>query len=140
MHVPIGRSGVHAVPNTLHSHGLIAPISTSPHWHAFGSSTRSPGQLEPRLGVPRGELGPQPERAPLDPAEPAPLERVAQLHRLLERRERARVAVAAHDARVLVLDLAAALAQLAQEHHDRLEDVERLERRDDDRLAVARRR
>ena len=31
MHVPIGRSGVHAVPNTLHSHGLMTPLSTSPH-------------------------------------------------------------------------------------------------------------
>ena len=31
MHVPIGRSGVHAVPNTLHSQGLITPFSTSPH-------------------------------------------------------------------------------------------------------------
>jgi hypothetical protein len=43
MHVPIGRSGVHAVPKTLHSQGLIAPIRTSPHWQALGSSTRSPG-------------------------------------------------------------------------------------------------
>jgi len=40
MHVPIGRSGVHAVPKTLHSHGLMTPLSTSPHWHAFGSATR----------------------------------------------------------------------------------------------------
>ena len=46
MHVPIGRSGVHAVPNTLHSHGLITPLSTSPHWHAFGSATRTPGTLK----------------------------------------------------------------------------------------------
>ena len=111
MQVPIGRSGVQAVPNTRHSHGLIAPISTSPHWQAFGSSTRVAGQLEAGLGVPVGELGPQLQRAPLDPAEAAPLEGVAQLHRLLDRRERARVAVAAHDARVLVLDLAAALAR-----------------------------
>ena len=43
MHVPIGRSGVQAVPNTLHSHGLMTPLSTSPHWHAFGSATRTPG-------------------------------------------------------------------------------------------------
>jgi len=35
MHVPIGRYGVQAVPKTRHSHGLIAPIRTSPHWHAF---------------------------------------------------------------------------------------------------------
>ena len=43
MQVPIGVSGVHAVPNTLHSHGLSTPLSTSPHWHAFGSATRTPG-------------------------------------------------------------------------------------------------
>ena len=43
MQVPIGRSGVQAVPNTLHSHGLMTPFSTSPHWHAFGSATRTPG-------------------------------------------------------------------------------------------------
>ena len=43
MHVPIGVSGVHAVPKTLHSHGLSTPLSTSPHWHAFGSATRTPG-------------------------------------------------------------------------------------------------
>ena len=43
MHVPIGRSGVQAVPNTLHSHGLITPLSTSPHWQALGSATRTPG-------------------------------------------------------------------------------------------------
>src|SRR3954471_21825062 len=43
MHVPIGVSGVHAVPKTLHSHGLSTPLSTSPHWHAFGSATRPPG-------------------------------------------------------------------------------------------------
>ena len=51
MHVPIGRSGVQAVPNTLHSHGLITPLSTSPHWHAFGSATRTPGTAEAQLGV-----------------------------------------------------------------------------------------
>ena len=43
MHVPIGRSGVQAVPKTLHSQGLMTPFSTSPHWHAFGSATRTPG-------------------------------------------------------------------------------------------------
>ncbi len=43
MQVPIGVSGVQAVPNTLHSHGFSTPLSTSPHWHAFGSATRTPG-------------------------------------------------------------------------------------------------
>ena len=43
MQVPMGVSGVHAVPNTLHSQGLMTPFSTSPHWHAFGSATRTLG-------------------------------------------------------------------------------------------------
>ena len=43
MHVPMGVSGVQAVPNTLHSHGLMTPLSTSPHWQALGSATRTPG-------------------------------------------------------------------------------------------------
>ena len=43
MQVPIGVSGVQAVPNTLHSQGLMTPFSTSPHWQAFGSATRTPG-------------------------------------------------------------------------------------------------
>ncbi len=41
--MPMGLSGVHAVPKTLHSHGLRAPRSTCPHWHARGSATRCPG-------------------------------------------------------------------------------------------------
>ena len=43
MQVPIGVSGVHAVPNTLHSQGFSTPLSTSPHWQALGSATRTPG-------------------------------------------------------------------------------------------------
>src|SRR5215472_17207330 len=43
MQVPIGVSGVQAVPKTLHSHGLSTPLSTSPHWQALGSATRTPG-------------------------------------------------------------------------------------------------
>ena len=50
--------------------------------------------------------------------------------------ERPRVALVGHDARVLVLDLAAALGELREDHVDRLEHVERLEARDHDRLAV----
>ena len=46
------------------------------------------------------------------------------------------VALVGHDALVLVLDLAAAVAQLDEDHLDRLQDVQRLEARDHDRLAV----
>ena len=48
MHVPIGVSGVQAVPKTPHSHGSSAPCSTSPHWQAFGSATRRPGMVNSR--------------------------------------------------------------------------------------------
>jgi hypothetical protein len=34
----MGVSGVHAVPKTLHSQGLMTPLSTSPHWQALGSA------------------------------------------------------------------------------------------------------
>ncbi len=56
MHVPMGVSGVQAVPNTLHSQGLMTPLSTSPHWQALGSATRTPGTENLQLGVPVGEL------------------------------------------------------------------------------------
>ena len=82
MQVPIACSGVHAVPKTLHSQGLITPLSTSPHWHAFGSATRTPGHLVAELGVEvrigLGEL----QRALRDETEPAPLEMRAQLEDL----------------------------------------------------------
>ena len=84
MHVPIGRSGVHAVPKTLHSQGLITPLSTSPHWHAFGSATRTPGTLEPQLGVEVAVCLAQPEAAVRDESEPAPLEVRPQLEDLGE--------------------------------------------------------
>ena len=61
-----------------------------------------------------------------------------QLEHLGQQRERARVPFVAHDAGVLVLDLAASLADLGQQHRDRLEDVERLEAGGDERLAVLR--
>ncbi len=85
MHVPIGRSGVQAVPKTLHSHGLITPLSTSPHWQAFGSATRDARQREAPLGVELGVGVAEPQRALRDDAEPAPLEVRAQLHRLGDR-------------------------------------------------------
>ena len=50
--------------------------------------------------------------------------------------ERPQVALVRDDARVLVLDLAATLGELAQHHQHRLQEVERLEAGDRDRLAV----
>ena len=136
MQVPIACSGVQAVPNTLHSHGLITPFRTSPHWHALGSATRTPGHAEALLGVEVRVRVREPQRALGDEAEAAPLEVRAQLEHLGHHLERAQVALPRDDAPVLVLDLAAALGELAQDHVDRLQDVERLEARDHDRPAV----
>ena len=60
----------------------------------------------------------------------------AQLEHLGQHLQRPRVALVAHDPGVLVLDLAAALADLGQQHGDGLEDVERLEPGGHQRLAV----
>ena len=71
-----------------------------------------------------------------DEAEPAPLEVGAKLEHVGHHLERAQVALPRDDALVLVLDVAAAAGELAEDHLDRLEDVERLEPGDHDRLAV----
>ena len=135
--MPIACSGVQAVPKTLHSQGLITPFSTSPHWQAFGigdADARAPRSAARRRSRrrPRASL----QRALGDEAEAAPLEVRPQLEHLGHHLERRRVALVGDDAPVLVLDLAAALGELAQDHLDRLEDVERLEAGDDQRLAV----
>ena len=84
MQVPIGRSGVQAVPNTLHSQGLITPFSTSPHWQALGSATRTPGHAVAPLGVEVGVGVGDPQAALGDEAEPAPLEVRSQLEHLAQ--------------------------------------------------------
>ena len=84
MQVPIGVSGVHAVPNTLHSQGLSTPLSTSPHWHAFGSATRTPGTRRAARRRTRAYSSPHPQRRLRDEAQPAPLEVRPQLHDLVD--------------------------------------------------------
>ena len=59
-----------------------------------------------------------------------------QLEHLGQHGEGAGVALVAHDAGVLVLHLAAALAELGEQHGDGLQDVERLEAGRHQRLAV----
>ena len=63
MQVPIACSGVQAVPNTLHSHGLITPLSTSPHWQALGSAIAHARDAEALLGVELAVGVREPERA-----------------------------------------------------------------------------
>src|SRR4051794_18744313 len=93
---------------------------------------------EALLGV-EGRVGVrEAQRALRDEPQAPPLEVRAQREDLGEHLERAQVALVGHDAAVLVLDLAATLLQLAEDHHERLQDVERLEARHHERLAVVR--
>ena len=95
------------------------------------------GHAEAQLGVEVGVGVGQLQRALRDEAEAAPLEVRPQLEHLGHHLERAQVALVRDDARVLVLDLAAARrASWRRIICDRLQDVERLEARDHDRLAV----
>ena len=136
MQVPIGVSGVQAVPKTLHSQGLMTPLSTSPHWHAFGSATRTPGtayRSSASHGANSGrslsalwEMNPRPRHSKWGRSSNTSASTC----------EGARVALVADDPGVLVLDLAATLADLGEQHGDGLEDVERLEAGGHERLAV----
>src|ERR1700726_2157959 len=82
------------------------------------------------------ELVLQLESALADEAEPAPLEMRAQLEHACEHLERLRVAIVVNDPLVLVLDFAASLLYLLDDHVHALEDVERLESDHDHRLVV----
>ena len=141
MHVPIGVSGVQAVPNTLHSHGLSTPLSTSPHWHAFGSATRTPGHGEDPLGVELRVRLAHLQRRVRDEAQARATRSTARSSMTSSITSSAR-GLPSHGTtrRVLVLDLAAALGELDHQLVDRLQDVQRLEPGDHQRLAVARRR
>ncbi len=114
----------------------MTPFRTSPHWHALGSATRTPGTVVAQLGVEVRELGSQLQGALGDEPEPAPLEVGAKFEHLAEHREGPRVAALADHPRVLVLDFAPAVADLGQEHGDGLEDVERFEPGGDEGFAV----
>ena len=52
MQVPIGVSGVQAVPNTLHSHGLMAPLQHLAALAGLRVGDPDAGHLEAQLGVP----------------------------------------------------------------------------------------
>ena len=123
----MGVSGVQAVPKTLHSHGLITPFSTSPHWHALGSATRTPGISCTHLRIEVRELASQLQSALRYEPETSPLEMGPELEHLSQDRESLGVSLLADHARVLVLDLASSLGDLVKQHCYRVEDVEGLE-------------
>src|SRR5262245_14328451 len=82
---------------------------------------------EARLGVEPAVILPQLQTAARNRAQAAPLEIIASLEDLADRRQRVRVAVARDAARVLVFDLGPAFDNLFNNHRHRLQNVERLE-------------
>ena len=137
MHVPSGRSGVHAVPKTPHSYGFARPRRTSPQRQAFGSAIRAPGTSKRCLGVPGGELvgraagrcaGSARVRATRSrraPRRPRPSRRAPPGCRPRGRRAPYSFSTSARPSRSWRSSIA-----------DRLQDVDRLEAGDDDRPAV----
>src|SRR6202041_3701217 len=87
-------------------------------------------RVEPRVGLPEADPG------MVDRTEPAPFEELAQLVDLCDGVECRRITAFGDDTGILVLDLGAALGELAQHPPDRLQYVERLEPRDDPLLPV----
>ena len=130
---PLGRAGgaEHlALPRLDHALEHLAALARLRVGDAHAGHAEA--QLRVELGVRLRQL----QAAVGDEAQAAPLEVRTQLEDLGHHLERAQVALVGDDAPVLVLDLAAALGELAQDHRDRLQDVQRLEAGDRDRLAV----
>ena len=128
MQVPIGVSGVHAVPNTLHSQGLIAragpprtgtPGGRPPGWRDVEAPSASKRAYFSRMRIAESGIQPRPRHSKVGRGSIT-----------------SSIACSAFwlpsqgtTPGVLVLHLGAALAELEKEHLDRLEDVERLEAR-----------
>src|SRR6266851_1758455 len=68
--------------------------------------------------------------------EAAPLEEGPQLHGLAQSFERAGIAVPGNGTRVLIFNFDAPVRYLFEDHVNRLQDVERFESADHDRLAI----
>ena len=69
-----------------------------------------------------------------DEAEASPLESRAQFESLFHDAQRGTISFPGYDARVLIFDSGFLRAKLAQNHHHRLQNIERFETRDCDRL------
>ena len=133
MQVPIGRSGVQAVPNTLHSHGLIAPMQHLAALAGLRVGDRVPRAARSGARRPVGEPGR--DRSALCWIQPRPRHSNVSRSSSSPRARRARgVALARHDAGVLVLDLAASLAELAHRMQHRLQMSSGSKPGDDDGL------
>src|SRR5258708_6026001 len=71
-----------------------------------------------------------------DKTEAAPLKERPQLHGLAQSFERARIAAPGNGAGILILNFNAPVRYLFEDHVNRLQNVERLESADHDRLAI----
>src|SRR5450755_3384432 len=125
-----GRSEHLALPRLDHPLEHLAALA------GLGIGDPHVGGREALLGVElRVGVG-QAQGALRDEAQPPPLKVRTQREHLGHHLERAEVALLGDDSLVLVLHLASAAAELLEDHQDRLQDVERLEARDDDRAPV----
>ena len=119
-----------ALPGLEHSLQHLAALAR------LGIRDANPGHGEHLLGVELRELVAQLESALADEAEAAPLEMRAELEDACEHLERLGVALVVHDTAVLVLDFAASLEDLPDDHVHALQDVERLEAHHDHGFAI----
>ncbi len=124
------------VPNSLQSVGFLTPRKMAPHSQPWWSGDRRVRHAETPLGVEGRVPVADPQRAVGHVAQAAPFEAGAQLEDLVDERLGLEVALAGHGAGVLVLDLGAALVDLADQHQDGLHQVQRLEAGDHHRLLV----
>jgi len=103
----------------------MAPFSTSPHWQAFDPRHARPALRKRSSAIPLGELRPELEGALGGEAQATPFE-CGRSSKTSFKKARARglAGPSLTQRGVLVLDTAPALADLGQQHRDRLEDVE----------------
>src|SRR5215468_2600480 len=119
-----------AFPRFLHSFQDLTALA------GLRVGDAQPGHGEARLGVESAVTLPELQTAVRDRSEASPLEIIAGLEYLADRYQSVGVAVTRDEARVLVLDLGPAFDNLFDDHRHRLQNVERLEARNDERLAV----
>src|SRR5262245_16734329 len=82
---------------------------------------------ETDLCIPRRVSGAKLQRRLRDEAEAPPFEVGAELEHIREHAQRRYIAVPRHNAAVLVFDLGPAITHLPENHHNRLQKIERLE-------------
>ena len=102
----------------------------------FGIGDAHAGHVEALLGIPFCIVVADAQRRLRDEAQAAPFKIRPQLEDLGHCLERGAIALPRHNALVLVLNLRFAGFQLAQQHHDRLQQIQRLEAGDDDGLVL----